>query len=134
MLFRSAVREASARAFEHARSGQGPYILEMMTYRYRGHSMSDPAKYRSKEEVTKMREQHDPIDQLKEKLLLDSAKELSSWSIISSSLQCQALPLRLIGFGLTIIYVALILLILSPTLRSVGRQRTEKVVSAVHDL
>jgi len=66
-----AVRAAAARALEHARSGQGPYILEMMTYRYRGHSMSDPAKYRSKEEVTKMREQHDPIDQLKEKLLAD---------------------------------------------------------------
>ncbi len=64
-----AVRDAAARALEHARSGQGPYILEMNTYRYRGHSMSDPAKYRSKEEVTKMREQHDPIDQLKEKLL-----------------------------------------------------------------
>jgi pyruvate dehydrogenase E1 component alpha subunit len=43
----------------------------MNTYRYRGHSMSDPAKYRSKEEVTKMREQHDPIDQLKERLLAD---------------------------------------------------------------
>jgi len=66
-----AVRDAAARALEHARSGQGPYILEMNTYRYRGHSMSDPAKYRSKEEVTKMREQHDPIDQLKEKLLAD---------------------------------------------------------------
>ena len=66
-----AVRAAALRALEHARSGEGPYILEMMTYRYRGHSMSDPAKYRSKEEVTKMREQHDPIDQLKEKLLAD---------------------------------------------------------------
>ncbi|MBI3446093.1 MAG: pyruvate dehydrogenase (acetyl-transferring) E1 component subunit alpha [Magnetospirillum sp.] len=66
-----AVREAAMRALEHARSGNGPYILEMNTYRYRGHSMSDPAKYRSKEEVTKMREQHDPIDQLKEKLLAD---------------------------------------------------------------
>ncbi|MDO8606437.1 MAG: pyruvate dehydrogenase (acetyl-transferring) E1 component subunit alpha [Phaeospirillum sp.] len=66
-----AVREAAIRALEHARSGNGPYILEMNTYRYRGHSMSDPAKYRSKEEVTKMREQHDPIDQLKEKLLAD---------------------------------------------------------------
>jgi pyruvate dehydrogenase E1 component alpha subunit len=65
------VRAAAARALDHARSGKGPYILEMMTYRYRGHSMSDPAKYRSKEEVTRMREQHDPIDQLKEKLLAD---------------------------------------------------------------
>ena len=65
------VRAAATRALEHARSGKGPYILEMNTYRYRGHSMSDPAKYRSKEEVTRMREQHDPIDQLKEKLLAD---------------------------------------------------------------
>jgi pyruvate dehydrogenase E1 component alpha subunit len=64
-----AVREASARAFEHARSGQGPYILEMMTYRYRGHSMSDPAKYRSKEEVQKMRNEHDPIEQVRARLL-----------------------------------------------------------------
>jgi pyruvate dehydrogenase E1 component alpha subunit len=63
------VNEAANRALEHARSGQGPYILEMKTYRYRGHSMSDPAKYRTKEEVSRMREQHDPIDTLKAKLL-----------------------------------------------------------------
>ena len=64
-----AVFEAGQKALEHARSGEGPYILEMKTYRYRGHSMSDPAKYRTKEEVTRMREQHDPIDTLKAKLL-----------------------------------------------------------------
>ncbi|HLO74911.1 MAG TPA: pyruvate dehydrogenase (acetyl-transferring) E1 component subunit alpha [Magnetospirillum sp.] len=63
------VNEAAARALDHARSGNGPYILEMKTYRYRGHSMSDPAKYRTKEEVSRMREQHDPIDTLKAKLL-----------------------------------------------------------------
>ncbi len=64
-----AVRDASARALEFARSGQGPYILEMQTYRYRGHSMSDPAKYRSKEEVQKMRNEHDPIEQVRSRLL-----------------------------------------------------------------
>ena len=52
-----------------ARSGQGPYILEMQTYRYRGHSMSDPAKYRSKDEVEKMKNEHDPIDQVRTRLL-----------------------------------------------------------------
>ena len=64
-----AVRKAGAAALAHARSGKGPYILEMMTYRYRGHSMSDPAKYRSKEEVAKMRQEHDPIDRLREYIL-----------------------------------------------------------------
>ena len=58
------VKEAGERAVAHARSGKGPYILEMKTYRYRGHSMSDPAKYRSKEEVERMRTQHDPIEHL----------------------------------------------------------------------
>ena len=65
-----AVREAGARAVEHCRSGEGPYILEMKTYRYRGHSMSDPAKYRTREEVSKMREERDPIDGLR-KVLMD---------------------------------------------------------------
>jgi pyruvate dehydrogenase E1 component alpha subunit len=65
-----AVRQAGQKAADHARSGKGPYILEMKTYRYRGHSMSDPAKYRTREEVSKMREEHDPIDGLR-KLLLE---------------------------------------------------------------
>ena len=64
-----AVHKAAEKAAEHARSGGGPIILEMLTYRYRGHSMSDPAKYRSKEEVNKMRTEHDPIDHLRQRLL-----------------------------------------------------------------
>src|SRR5215208_6922070 len=64
-----AVREAGQRALEFARSGKGPYILEMQTYRYRGHSMSDPAKYRTKDEVARMREERDPIEQVRRRLL-----------------------------------------------------------------
>ena len=57
-----AVYAAGSKAVQRARDGKGPYILEMKTYRYRGHSMSDPAKYRTREEVQQVREQHDPID------------------------------------------------------------------------
>jgi pyruvate dehydrogenase E1 component alpha subunit len=64
-----AVRAAGLKAVEHARSGKGPYILEMLTYRYRGHSMSDPAKYRSKDEVQKMRDEQDPIELVRGRLL-----------------------------------------------------------------
>ena len=60
-----AVKAAAEKASEHARSGRGPYILEMKTYRYRGHSMSDPAKYRSKEEVDEVKTTRDPIDHVK---------------------------------------------------------------------
>jgi pyruvate dehydrogenase E1 component alpha subunit len=65
-----AVKHAGEHAVAQARAGNGPYILEMMTYRYRGHSMSDPAKYRTKEEVNEMRTQRDPIDHVR-KLLVD---------------------------------------------------------------
>lgn len=63
------VRKAAEQALEYVRSGNGPYILEMMTYRYRGHSMSDPAKYRTKEELSKYKEERDPIAILKTYML-----------------------------------------------------------------
>ena len=64
-----AVKEAGERAEKHCRSGKGPYILEMNTYRYRGHSMSDPAKYRTRDEVNKIKEERDPIDNLRSYLI-----------------------------------------------------------------
>jgi pyruvate dehydrogenase E1 component alpha subunit len=64
-----AVKAAGEKAVQWAREGKGPYILEMLTYRYRGHSMSDPAKYRSKDEVQKMRTEHDPIEQVRVRIL-----------------------------------------------------------------
>jgi pyruvate dehydrogenase E1 component alpha subunit len=64
-----AVKAAGERAVKWAREGNGPCILEMLTYRYRGHSMSDPAKYRTREEVDKMRTEHDPIEQVRLRLI-----------------------------------------------------------------
>jgi pyruvate dehydrogenase E1 component alpha subunit len=64
-----AVKAAAEAALAWCRAGKGPIILEMMTYRYRGHSMSDPAKYRSKEEVDRVRTEHDPIEQVRKRLL-----------------------------------------------------------------
>ena len=64
-----AVKAAADDALAWCRAGRGPTILEMMTYRYRGHSMSDPAKYRTKEEVDRVRTEHDPIEQVRKRLL-----------------------------------------------------------------
>src|SRR5690242_12366576 len=64
-----AVKAAGDKAVKWCREGNGPYILEMMTYRYRGHSMSDPAKYRTREEVEKVRGEQDPIEQVRNRLL-----------------------------------------------------------------
>jgi len=63
------VQDAGAEAMAHCRAGKGPIILEMKTYRYRGHSMSDPAKYRTKEELAEVREKRDPIENFGRKLL-----------------------------------------------------------------
>lgn len=64
-----AVKEAGIKALKYARSGKGPFILGMQTYRYRGHSMSDPARYRSREEVSKVRSERDPIDRVRQYVL-----------------------------------------------------------------
>jgi len=64
-----AVKAAGEKAVKWAREGNGPYILEMLTYRYRGHSMSDPAKYRTREEVERVREERDPIERVRARVL-----------------------------------------------------------------
>ena len=64
-----AVKAAGEKAVAHCRAGKGPYILEMMTYRYRGHSMSDPAKYRTREEVEKIKQEKDAIDHVRDLLI-----------------------------------------------------------------
>jgi pyruvate dehydrogenase E1 component alpha subunit len=68
-----AVRAAALEVAEYVRSGKGPMIMEVMTYRYRGHSMSDPSKYRTKEEVEEMRENRDPIETIR-KMILETGK------------------------------------------------------------
>ena len=66
-----AVREAAEKAADHARSGKGPIILEMKTYRYRGHSMSDPMKYRTREEMEEIRKTRDPIDHVAQRIIAE---------------------------------------------------------------
>ena len=70
-----AVRQAAEVALDYVRQGNGPVLMELNTYRYRGHSMSDPAKYRSREEVQEMREKHDPIERAKAELLARGMSE-----------------------------------------------------------
>lgn len=70
-----AVRDAGEKAVAWCREGKGPFILEMQTYRYRGHSMSDPAKYRTREEVEKVRHDQDPIEQVRNRLLAAKVSE-----------------------------------------------------------
>jgi len=73
------VRQAAEIAFGHVRAGNGPVLLELETYRYRGHSMSDPAKYRTREEVQDVREHRDPIDH--------AAKELAKLGVGEDALK-----------------------------------------------
>ncbi len=69
------VRAAAEVALDYVRGGNGPMLMELKTYRYRGHSMSDPAKYRSRDEVQDMREKHDPIDAVKKDMLAAGVTE-----------------------------------------------------------
>lgn len=82
------VRAAAEVAFAHVRAGNGPVLMECNTYRYRGHSMSDPAKYRSREEVQEQRELHDPIEGLK-KTLVEAGKDEADLKVIDKEIRAQ---------------------------------------------
>jgi len=81
------VRDAAKKAIDHARDGKGPMILEMKTYRYRGHSMSDPAKYRSRDEVTKTRSESDPIDMVRARLLTEKWADEDGLKVIDKEIK-----------------------------------------------
>ena len=82
-----AVRDAGEKAAAHCRAGKGPYILEIKTYRYRGHSMSDPAKYRTREEVQKMRAQRDPIESIRSLLVSEKLSTEEEIKIIDKEIK-----------------------------------------------
>ena len=82
-----AVRDAGEKAAAHCRAGKGPYILEIKTYRYRGHSMSDPAKYRTREEVQKMRAQRDPIEAIRTLLVSEKHSTEEEIKIIDKEIK-----------------------------------------------
>jgi pyruvate dehydrogenase E1 component alpha subunit len=82
-----AVREAGLAAAEHARSGKGPFILEMKTYRYRGHSMSDPQKYRTRDEIDEVRKNRDPIEHLQDRLEANGFADEASLKAIDAEVK-----------------------------------------------
>ncbi len=82
-----AVRDAVTEALKEIRAGGGPILLEMSTYRYRGHSMSDPAKYRTKDEVNKVKAEHDPIDRLRERIFADGVADEGAVKEIDSAVK-----------------------------------------------
>lgn len=81
------VKRASAEVLAHVRAGEGPYVMEMKTYRYRGHSMSDPAKYRSKEEVTSVRKESDPIDNLRALMIAEGLVDEAAFKEIDREIK-----------------------------------------------
>ncbi len=84
-----AVETAGSAALEHARSGSGPVLLEMRTYRYRGHSMSDPALYRSREEVQKIREERDPITRVADQLIAAGVMDAEGLKAVDREIRAQ---------------------------------------------
>lgn len=82
-----AVQSAARQAIDYVRSGNGPYILEVLTYRFRGHSMSDPAKYRTKEEVDNMKENRDPIATLRVKILEEAGVDEAELKAIEADIK-----------------------------------------------